>query len=163
MQLELICPHCAGRVVWEDLSSDRSCSRCDVLIELPDAAGAQPSVPLSRCAVCGSAALFTQKDFNRKLGLALVAASAVVMFWSFFWGLATLVALALVDWWLYRVLPSVTVCYACKSVYRGWPLNPDHGGYELRIDEAFEGTGQPLKYAPPSSDSRASRLGGPRR
>ena len=152
MQLELLCPHCEQRMVCEAPRRSQDCAACGarVLLQAEPAAGAEE--PVRSCWVCGSEALFTQKDFNRKLGLAIVAAGGALLFWSFLWGMAALVAMALVDWWLYRVLPSVTVCYACKSVYRGLPLNPDHGAYDLSIDEAFEGTRQAVHQAPAAGD-----------
>ena len=97
---------------------------------------------MERCAVCDAEAFFLQKDINRKLGLVVVALGSLVVFWNFFIGLGVLVLLAAADWLLYRLLPDVTVCYACKSVYRGGPKNPLHRAYELTVDEAFEGSGK---------------------
>ena len=50
--------------------------------------------------------------------------------------------------------PLVTVCYACKAVYRGLELNPAHKPYELMYDETFEGTGETPEFGE-RSDQRA--------
>ena len=98
---------------------------------------------MEQCLVCGSEALYLQRDFNRRVGLAIVLLGSLVIFWNFLWGIAILFLMALLDLVLYRVLPEVTVCYSCKSVYRGGPRNPQHRAYELTVDEAFEGSGHP--------------------
>ena len=138
----LLCPACDGRVSSTLDDSDTSCPGCSAQVELRGRDNPDASQPLTLCVVCGSEAMFIQKDFNRKLGVALVAAGSLVVFWNFLVGLGVLVALAIADYFLYGLLPDVTVCYACKSVYRGVKRNPDHRAYELSVDETFEGSGQ---------------------
>ena len=144
MQLEFLCPACEQRVTTSD-ASRAECAGCGRELRLLPDDSLRTGGPVSECAICGSRAFHTQKDFNRKLGVLIVALGGVVVFWNFFWGMAVLVVLALVDLLLYRRLPEVTVCYACKSVYRGVPTNPQHRAYELTADEAFEGTGDPAR------------------
>ena len=45
-----------------------------------------------------------------------------------------------------RLRPEVTVCYACKSIYRGVARNAAHLPYELTYDETFEGTGEKPRF-----------------
>jgi hypothetical protein len=43
---------------------------------------------------------------------------------------------ALIDLILYRVLPMITVCYRCRSIYRGFP-NSAHEGFNLGINDRY--------------------------
>ncbi len=73
-----------------------------------------------RCLVCETTDLWRQKDFPPKLGWAFVIVAGVIS--SYFWyqhrpiaALAVLMAVALLDMLLFRVLPDVLVCYRCQS------------------------------------------------
>lgn len=87
------------------------------------------------CGVCGDDKLYTQKDFNQKIGCLVMAVGAALVPWT--WGLSLGVC-ALADFLLYRVLPTITVCYVCGSRYRGLPINPDHFPFELVTAQLWE-------------------------
>src|SRR5262245_31292481 len=102
-----------------------------------------PSRPVTACAVCGSREFYSQKDFNRKLGLMIVAGSGLVAFLvmvlaGHLWGIAVLGLVTLADAVLYRRLRAVSVCYLCQSVYRGFPDSGEHGGFYLGNEERFK-------------------------
>jgi hypothetical protein len=83
---------------------------------------ADQGVP-GQCAVCGNADLWRQKDFPQSLGLALVAAGAVLssIAWYFHWpqtALGLLMAFALADMLVFMLMPDVLVCYRCKARHR---------------------------------------------
>lgn len=109
------------------------CGRCGELARL--AAPAPAGTPLERCAACASPALFVQRDFNRILGLAIVGIAALFAVKTR--GLSLLAA-ALVDWILYRMLPRITVCYACDAVHRGVPVHPRHAAYDHHVEDALK-------------------------
>ena len=48
----------------------------------------------------------------------------------------------LFDGLLYILLPEVTVCYACATVFRGANSNPSHKGFDLHIADVYEGRTQ---------------------
>ncbi|MHC4820864.1 MAG: hypothetical protein ACYTDX_03975 [Planctomycetota bacterium] len=90
-----------------------------------------------RCPVCGDPRLFVQKDFSRKMGLALLLggfALAVLLGvfvgpWGFF---GTLVAAAAFDTFLYLVVcGNVVVCHWCEAHLRGGPEDYDEFDLEL--------------------------------
>jgi hypothetical protein len=89
---------------------------------------------ITHCIVCGCRDLYTQKDFNRKVGLTIVAIGAAL---APFTKLISLFVCALIDLILYRVLPFITVCYRCKAIYRGFPNNADHQGFNLGINDRY--------------------------
>ena len=110
-----------------------TCARCSGSANL--AAPAAGGAALERCAACASPALFVQRDFNRILGLAIVGVAALFAVKTR--GLSLLAA-ALVDLALYRMLPRITVCYACDAVHRGVPVNPERGAYDHHVEDLYK-------------------------
>lgn len=99
--------------------------------------------PVERCLVCGNEEFYVQKDFNRELGLMIVMGSAILVFLVMLvihhiLGIVCLLAVAVIDWVVYRQLANVTVCYLCQSIYRGFPLNPAHTGFYLGNEEKYK-------------------------
>jgi hypothetical protein len=102
-----------------------------------------PTAPLTACPSCGCEDLFIRKDFPQKLGLAIVVVAGLTflvlasMPRYFFFGAGVLLAAVLLDAALYLFVPKITVCYRCRTEFRGVPLNPDHGGFELATAEKY--------------------------
>ena len=90
--------------------------------------------PLTRCLACGSERLFAQKDFNRKLGVAIVIVGAVLSPWTYG---ASLVACLLFDYGLYYLVPEITVCYGCDAIHRGFSHNTAHRAHDPILAERF--------------------------
>jgi hypothetical protein len=142
-----LCPACGGQVPATSLGP--TCPGCRGAIELYPGTGFESGGPIGRCAACASEALYLAKDFNKNVGPVIIALGCVGFFWGAVAGVATLAALTIADRVVYRLRPEVTVCYACKAVYRGIRPNPAHHPYELTYDETFEGTGsKPPVHAP---------------
>ncbi|MCP4204706.1 MAG: hypothetical protein GY769_22590 [bacterium] len=89
------------------------CPNCGVELPVPTATWEGDRV--NACALCGCQHLYRQRDFNRGLGCLLVLIGAAFVPWTY--GLS-LVALSLVDLWLYKRLSDSVVCYRCDTVYR---------------------------------------------
>ena len=111
------------------------CRRCGVPLPIRRPEAVAVGRPVTVCAVCADDKLYTQKDFNQKVGCLILAVGAALVPWT--WGLSLGVC-ALADLLLHRVLPTITVCYVCSSRYRGLPLNPDHQPYELMTAQLWE-------------------------
>lgn len=134
------CPRC-GIPNWLSVSAaglapgSVPCRRCarPLPIHRPDAVVA--GTPVTVCAICADDKLYTQKDFNQKIGCLVLAVGAALVPWT--WGLSLGVC-ALADFLLYRILPTITVCYVCGSRYRGLPVNPDHRPFELMTAQMWE-------------------------
>jgi hypothetical protein len=90
---------------------------------------------LSRCLVCGLGRLYVQKDFNKRLGIAIFAVAAILSVPT--WGLSLLAA-TLLDVGLYHLLGDVTLCYRCGVQYRGFRKNPEHLPFDLHVAEAID-------------------------
>lgn len=98
---------------------------------------------LVQCPKCGCRDLFVRKDFPQKVGLAIVVAAAggflllASMPRWFYLGALILVSAVVIDALLYFFVPKVTVCYRCRSEFRGMPINPRHQPFELSIAEKY--------------------------
>jgi hypothetical protein len=88
--------------------------------------------------------LYIQKDFNRAVGIAIVVVGGLtsVFFLSRSEPLFAMLSLgitAAVDYFLYRLVGDVTVCYACHTIYRGFTKNPEHSTFDLKDLEKYGG------------------------
>lgn len=129
-EVNFACRTCGnGLVLPLEAAASLACTRCSATSQV---AVTEPGQPLGSCAACGSEALFVQRDFNRLLGLAIVAVAALFAVQTRF---LSLVAAALVDLVLYRALPRITVCYACDAIHRGVPVNPRHTAYDHHVED----------------------------
>jgi hypothetical protein len=98
---------------------------------------------LCACPSCGCRDLFIRKDFPQKLGLAIVIIAAIAFLalaasrQRFYLGVTVLIVAMLIDAVLYWFVPRITVCYKCRSEFRGVPVNPRHEGFELAVGEKY--------------------------
>jgi len=133
MEVEFRCSECGRRTELElELVSNVSCENCKK--SYGEVASFSSEEGISHCGICGCRDLYTQKDFNRKVGCTIAAIGAVL---APFTKLISLFVCALIDLILYRVLPMITVCYRCKAIYRGFPRNLAHEGFNLGINDRY--------------------------
>ncbi len=136
--IEWRCPECQ-RPDQQDLDGHRSlkCSNCghqaDYVEGALDDAGSVVD-PAALCPMCGYDRLFAQKDFNRKIGLAIVVVGAVLSPWTY--GLSLVVFMAF-DYGLYRFVPEITVCYGCDAILRGFEHNPLHRAHDPLLADRY--------------------------
>jgi hypothetical protein len=90
---------------------------------------------LAGCLACGHPELYTQKDFPRALGIAIVVVAAVLAPFTSYLSLA---AAALLDALLYRFAPDVVVCYVCRAEHRGFATDPRHPRFDREIEERLK-------------------------
>ncbi|MBI2980705.1 MAG: hypothetical protein HYY44_00050, partial [Deltaproteobacteria bacterium] len=89
---------------------------------------------VTQCRTCNAKDLYLQKDFPRKIAISIVAIGIIASFWTY--GLSLLVV-ALIDFLLFRRVKWMTVCYRCRSEYRGTPINPAHKEFDRHLDELY--------------------------
>ena len=143
MDLEYRCPRCGS---WDRAFGieriDRVRCRCGH--ERPLRRGAYDGGSLDACPWCATPDLYAQKDFPRRLGVAILLLGLLIssIFYYYLmplWSMAVLVAFAIVDGVLSRFLPDVVVCYRCESRCRG--LRPGggerFGPFDLAIGERY--------------------------
>jgi uncharacterized protein (DUF983 family) len=121
--VHFLCLKCEKRLAREAGEPPRVCEHCGhaTLVEAP-------LDRVERCAACGHDELYFQKDFNRTTGVALVVIGAIFVPWT--WG-ASLLAVTILDYIVWRKVKDVIVCYQCQAVHRGYPPNPALKPFDL--------------------------------
>jgi len=134
-EIAFACPGC-GQEALAGIDGAGRCPSCgkDATLELD--ASARERLVLEGCPACGSKQLYVQRDFNQKVGIAIVAVGAVLAPFTPFY--SSLMVAALVDAGLYAVLPEITVCYRCHAHFRGFARNPQHTAFDLHIAEQYD-------------------------
>ena len=137
-RVDFACAHCGAVVRVEgaagSLPPSNACPECSQARELrSDAIDARGG--LRACARCGHPELYTQKDFPRSAGIAIVVAAAVLAPFTYY---ASLGAAAALDALLYWLAPNAVVCYACRARHRGFAREPAHPRFDREIDERLK-------------------------
>ncbi len=137
LELAFACTAC-GRPVEGVLAASTealACAACGHATPLPEARGVPEGTLPPACPVCGSADRYSQRDFNRKLGLALAAVGLVLG--PFTGWISTIVAVGL-DAVLYLLVPLVTVCYACNAQLRGLAREAAPPAFEIAVHDVYK-------------------------
>jgi hypothetical protein len=126
MQIVAKCPKCDADlpVSGSDAPPTIRCGRCgrDIPLRISEAVRADQVVDI--CPVCGGGDFYIRKDFNPKVGLAVVVIGALVS-GVFYWfgrdliAYSILAGAALIDLVVYGRLKDLTVCYRCHTEFRG--------------------------------------------
>lgn len=134
-------------------------------VAAPTPAGLPPTLPggqalepggltadggLTRCLACGHPELYSQKDFPRALGIAIVVVAALLAPATSY---LSLVGAALFDSVLYSVARDKVVCYVCGTNHRGFLSRPRHPRFDREIDER-------LRYGEKAVMGKPMRPGG---
>jgi len=130
VKVEFGCPAC-GKAVELAPGTAGPCPRCGAEAKLPPAAPGRPET----CLACGCNELYRHRDFNQKLGLAIVALG--VLLWLLLGSFWPMVAAAAIDLLLYFVLPDVAICYRCKAHHRDFEGIRDIPPFDLERHEHF--------------------------
>jgi hypothetical protein len=144
MQVIVRCPNCdAGLPVRAaDAPSAIKCGRCgrDIPLAISDPLRADRAV--DRCPVCAGSDFYVRKDFDPKVGLAVVIAGASIS-GIFYWfgqdliAYSILAGAALIDLVVYGRLKDITVCYRCHSEFRG-AYSRTAPAFDLHTADIFE-------------------------
>jgi hypothetical protein len=137
LEITFACPAsgCGAPVVGPLAPVAPACARCGQATALADAAQAAEGEVFGPCPLCGSADLYTQRDFNRKLGLTLAAIGLALG--PFTAWISTIVAIAL-DAVLYVTVPSVVICYACQAQVRGVAKERRPPAFEIALHDVYK-------------------------
>ena len=135
MEIEFRCPHClaVGHASWE-LAHPLACPHCGQALGEVGVPGTEVATRLERCPVCNGYEYYRQRDFNRRLGVALVILGALLAWPTR--GLSLLVV-ALIDLGLYALLPRITICYRCEAIFRGLPVGAGGGDFDLATADKY--------------------------
>lgn len=120
------------------------CPQCKNTQEVRVPASLQTAKFVDTCISCGHSDFYIQKDFNRNVGVAIVAVGVIASTYYFnrrdpLLAMLALVVTAAIDLIIYSLVGLVTVCYSCHAVYRGFAPNPEHEAFDLKKLEKYGG------------------------
>lgn len=149
MQIQITCAGCgSGVTVVPSLSANAA--KCDVCSHVTPLKFTKDHCDsrLVDCPVCERKDFYQQKDFNRKIGVALFVIAACLVPWTY--GLS-LLALYLLDIFLFRRLSMIAICYKCKTIFRQITnMNEirefDHEMNDRIVYSDHDFQGKPLKH-----------------
>ncbi len=127
------CPSC-GAAVEGPLAPSATCAACRATTALPEADHLGRTGGSDVCPVCGSTDLYQQRDFNRRVGIALAAVGLLTG--PFTHWISTVAFIAL-DAVLYLLVPVVAVCYACEAQQRGVEKARLPGKFDIAIHDVY--------------------------
>ena len=149
MSVQITCSQCGSSIeVHPDHHAHKvECEICHHTRDVKFSAEQEEGV-LTECPVCSRQDFYKQKDFNRKIGVALFIVAAILSIWTY--GLS-LVALYLVDLFLFRKLAMVAICYKCRTNFRGLANMADIRDYDHEMNDRIvysdhDFKGKPLSH-----------------
>jgi hypothetical protein len=144
MQVVARCPKCdAGLPVdAADAPGAIKCGRCGREIALDVTEAVRTDRAVDRCPVCSGADFYRRKDFDPKLGLAVVVTGALISAVFYFFdrdliAYSILAGAALIDLVVYSRLKDITVCYRCHTEFRG-AYRRTAGAFDLHTADELE-------------------------
>jgi hypothetical protein len=138
------CPKCDASlpVRAAEAPAAIACGRCGREIPLTFTAALRDDAGVDRCPVCGGGEFYVRKDFDPKVGLAVVIVGALISA-GFYWfgrdliAYGILASAALLDLIVYGRLKDLTVCYRCHTEFRGqYPRTAT--AFDLHTADALE-------------------------
>jgi len=144
VQILVRCPQCdAGLPVDASLAPERiTCGSCNREIGLMWSAAVRADESVDKCPVCDGGDFYVRKDFDPKIGLAIVVIGASISA-VFYWFKRDVIAYSilafatLIDLVIYGRLKEVTVCYRCHSEFRG-AYKRTAGAFDLHTADVLE-------------------------
>ncbi len=136
MEFSSFCPHCRHFQEFTLPSFElKACTHCHKEI-FPNATELfKESFQFNQCPHCGAAHLYRQKDFNRKLGITLLAVGIGLSFFTY--GISLLLV-TIIDAWLYKKVGNVGCCYSCKSQFRNSPKVDNLEPFDLELHDYYQ-------------------------
>jgi hypothetical protein len=116
MEVQITCKNCGSsiEVLPDHHATKVECDVCKQVHDVKFTEEHEHSI-LKECPVCQRMDFYKQKDFNRIIGVTLFIVAAILSIWTY--GLS-LVALYLLDLFLFRKLELVAICYKCRTNFR---------------------------------------------
>ncbi len=112
-----------------------TCSACQTETTLPETEALLASRPLTPCPVCGCTELYSQRDFNRKVGLLIVAIGCVLGPWT---NWISVVVAILIDFALWMTVPQVAICYSCNAQFRRFAKDRRPGDFDIAVHDVYK-------------------------
>lgn len=146
MSVQITCPNCTSSIeVHPDHTARKvECTVCQHTLDVNFNSDHEQGI-LKVCPVCSRQDFFKQKDFNRKIGVALFVIAAILSLWTY--GLS-LVALYLVDLFLFKKLSLVAACYKCQTNFRNLSNMSEIRDYDHEMSDRITYNNEDFKGKP---------------
>jgi hypothetical protein len=149
MSVQITCPSCGSSIeIHPDHNAHKvDCGVCKHVMDVNFKVEHESGV-LKECPVCTRQDFYKQKDFNRIIGVILFIIAAILSIWTY--GMS-LVALYLVDLFLFRKLALVAICYKCKTNFRNLTNMDEIRDYDHEMNDRIvysdhDFKGKPLSH-----------------
>ena len=146
MRVSVYCSECLARIELpppqETPIGSVPCPSHHSSISFSHSEAVKAGARVDACSRCSSTALFSQKDFDQRVGCAILAAGAGVALavsWRFggIWFVPVLLLVAAADLVLQRRIAPVVICYQCDTEYRGVSDAAATRPYDPHVAERF--------------------------
>lgn len=129
----MTCPKCGSsvEVYLNKITELAKCTVCETEVPIRLGKG-HLGGELKTCICCGGESFYKQKDFNRKIGVALFILAAILSIWTY--GISFIV-LWLLDFFLFKKIGNIAICYYCETIYRKASNMEDLPGYDHLLGE----------------------------
>ncbi len=116
MEVTITCPGC-GSAIYLHPDKEIKNATCKVCSENVPVSFSEKELEgkLEQCPKCHRMDFYSQKDFNRKLGVILFVIAAILSIWSY--GISFIV-LYIFDLILFKKLGNIAICYKCQTIFR---------------------------------------------
>jgi len=131
------------------ISVGRECEFCGQYARVEILPGTPPACPVCQktwpavhsdflfesCPFCKCRQFYVQKDFNQAAGCLIMLFGIILV--PLTYGIS-LPVFALVDWFLFRRVPTIAVCYRCGCEFRGFTIPKGFKNFMHHIGEKYE-------------------------
>jgi len=149
MTVEITCKECGSGInVYPSVDAHKvECDVCDKIHEVKFSKDQENGI-IKDCPICERKDFYTQKDFNRKIGVTLFVIAAILSIWTY--GIS-LIVLYLFDLILFKRIGIVAVCYKCQTNFRGMINADDIEGFNHEMNDRIiyadhDFKGKPLSH-----------------
>lgn len=149
MTIHLTCPKCGSGVhIYPSTSAKKA--ECDICSHSFDVnfSPSHEQGEIKDCPYCARKDFYIQKDFNRKIGIALFVIASILAIFTY--GISFIV-LYIADYFLFKKLKYIVICYNCKAIFRNtrnWKSIPEFN-HEMNDRIVYAGQdfqGRPLDH-----------------
>ncbi|MBC7712336.1 MAG: hypothetical protein H7177_03300 [Rhizobacter sp.] len=125
MTVQFTCKQCGSGIhVYPEVNAHTiECDVCQTKQEVKFDHNHEESI-LKDCPGCARKDFYSQKDFNRKLGVMLFVLAAIISTVMLYfgvnplWYLSSFIFLYALDFILFRRLNVIAICYKCQTIFR---------------------------------------------
>ena len=146
MEVTLTCPDC-GSGVHILPTLDAKLAKCEICNHDTPVKFDQTHMEgnLENCPCCERKDFYSQKDFNRKIGVILFVIAAILSIWTY--GISFIV-LYLFDFLLFKRLGTIAICYKCEAIFRRCKNIKDIPGYDHEMHDRIIYSGHDFEGKP---------------